>query len=75
VKSITFSAPEHLIEAARVRAREQHTTLNEDFRRWLEGYTGGEHRVAAAMAAIDVLRRDVRTDGRKFTREEMNERR
>lgn len=35
---ITLSADENLIEAVRKRARAEHTTLNEQFRRWLELY-------------------------------------
>ena len=36
MKHITLSAEGGLIEAARERARAEHTTLNEQFRRWLE---------------------------------------
>ena len=35
MKNITLSADEGLIEAARERARTEHTTLNEQFRLWL----------------------------------------
>lgn len=35
MKNITFSADEKLIEAARGRARAEHSTLNEQFRLWL----------------------------------------
>jgi len=38
MKNITLSADEKLIEAARARARAEHTTLNELFRQWLEAY-------------------------------------
>ena len=38
MKNITFSADEHLIEAARRRASSENTTLNEQFRLWLESY-------------------------------------
>jgi len=74
MKNITLSADEGLIEAARERARAEHTTLNEQFRRWLKGYARREQQADEAMAVIRELRGKVRTGGRKFTRDEMNER-
>ena len=74
MKNITFSADERLIEEARARAREQHTTLNEAFRQWLADYSGRAERVARAMRTIEELQGSIDTGGRKFTREEMNER-
>jgi len=38
MKPITLSADEQLIEAARERARREHTTLNAAFRGWLSEY-------------------------------------
>ncbi len=55
MKNITLSADERLIEAARARAREQHTTLNEEFRRWLADYVGQRERADRVMAAIREL--------------------
>lgn len=74
MKNITFSADERLIEEARARAREQHTTLNEAFRQWLADYSGRAERARRASDTIRHLQGYVRTGGRKFTREEMNER-
>jgi len=74
MKNITLSADENLIEAARARARAEHTTLNEQFRRWLGEYTRREKQADAALAVIDELRDKLRTGGRRFTRREMNER-
>jgi len=74
MKNITLSADEGLIEAARERARAEHTTLNEQFRRWLKDYARREQQSDEAMAVIRELRGKVRTGGRKFTRDEMNER-
>jgi hypothetical protein len=74
MKNITLSADEGLIEAARERARAEHTTLNEQFRRWLKDYVRREQQAEEAMAVIRELRGKVRTGGRKFTRDEMNER-
>jgi hypothetical protein len=74
MKNITLSADEGLIEAARERARAEHTTLNEQFRRWLKDYTRREQQADDAMAVVRELRGKVRTGGHKFTRDEMNER-
>lgn len=74
MKNITLSADEKLIEAARERARAEQTTLNEQFRRWLADYVRQEQQTESAMALIEELRGQVRTGGRKFTRDEMNER-
>jgi len=74
MKNVTLSADERLIEAARVKARAEHATLNDAFRQWLHEYVGREDQVQAAVAVIEDLRKYVRTEGRKFTREEMNER-
>ena len=73
MKNITLSADEKLIEAARVRARAEHTTLNDEFRRWLEEYTRREARMREFDALTEELRGRVRL-GRKFSRDEMNER-
>jgi hypothetical protein len=74
VKNITLSADEHLIEAARTRAQAEHTTLNEQFRKWLAEYARRENSADTALALIKELQRKARTGGRKFTRDEMNER-
>jgi len=74
LKNITLSADERLIDAARERARAEQTTLNEQFRLWLAEYVQRQKRADAAMAVIADLRGKLRTGGRKFTRDEMNER-
>ncbi len=73
MKNITLSADEKLIEAARERARAEHTTLNEQFRRWLADYVRREQQAEEAMALIQELRGKLRV-GRKLTRDEMYER-
>ena len=73
MKNITLSADERLIEAARERARAEHTTLNEQFRRWLNDYARGKQQAEEAMAVVRELRGRLRV-GRKLTRDEMNER-
>ncbi len=73
-KNITFAADEALIEEARAAARAENTTLNAQFRLWLEQYAR-KRRAAKAMQTIAELQKKYSTGGRKFTREEMNERR
>jgi len=72
MKNITFSADEGAIERAREVARTEHKTLNDAFREWLIQY--GSRRVTAAE--IKELYNGLRhvNAGRKFTRDEMNER-
>ena len=74
MKNITLSADENLIEAARRRAVSEHTTLNEQFRLWLKRYVRREQQAAEAMRVMRELQRSISTGGRKFTRDEMNER-
>lgn len=72
VKNITLSADENLIEQARQTAAEQHTTLNAAFREWLEQYSGRKRRLRELE---DFFKRtSYVVAGRKFTRDEMNER-
>ena len=74
VRNITLSADEGLIEAARQRAAAERTTLNAEFRLWLAAYAGREQRAARAMETVRELRSVISTGGRRFSREEMNER-
>lgn len=74
VKNITLSADETLINEARRRATEERTTLNAQFRLWLASYAGRERQAARAETTIRELRSVISTGGRKFTRDEMNER-
>ena len=73
MKNITLSADEALIEAARAQARAEKTTLNEQFRIWLASYAR-KQRVRKFREVLDDLQGKVSTGGRKFTRDEMNER-
>jgi hypothetical protein len=72
VKNITLSAEDHVIEKARLIARSRHSTLNAEFRRWLLQYTA---ETTTARQYDDLMRRlkHVRA-GRKYSRDEMNER-
>jgi hypothetical protein len=73
MKNITLSADEKLIEAARARARAEHTTLNEQFRHWLADYARHQERLQHYDQVIGALRGKVRV-GRKLMRDEMHER-
>ena len=72
MKNITLSANEHLIEQARLVAKAQHKTLNAAFREWLEQFTresGNAQEFTSLMKRLQHIR-----TGRRFTRDEMNER-
>lgn len=73
VRNITFSAEEDAIDRAREVARREHKTLNDAFREWLAQY-GSRSVSAEEIAGLYRSLRHVRA-GRKFTRDEMNERR
>ena len=74
MKNITLSAEASLIEAARSQARARHTTLNEQFRIWLAHYAAQPPAVEDALSQVNRMRTYVRTQGQRFTRDEMNER-
>ncbi|HYA17750.1 MAG TPA: hypothetical protein VEF06_09805 [Bryobacteraceae bacterium] len=73
MKNITLSADDHLIDLARQRAKSRHQTLNQAFREWLTDYTRDED---AGRIFDEFYRRIAYVDsgGKKFTREELNER-
>jgi len=73
MKNITLSADEQLIERARQTAMAENKTLNGAFREWLEQYTRNNGDVEEYDRIMKGLRGRV-VAGRKFTREEMNER-
>ena len=84
MRELTVRFDDRLLEAGRRKAVREKTTLQELFRKWLEDYAGeerpepdpeeGKRQAERAMAAIDELRKHIKTGGRKFTRDEMNER-
>lgn len=73
IKNITLSADEKTIEAARARARAEHTTLNEQFRAWLAAYARERGRLQEYDAVISQVKGRVRI-GRRLSRDEMHER-
>ncbi|MCY4043364.1 MAG: hypothetical protein OXF45_06135 [Candidatus Dadabacteria bacterium] len=86
--TITLNVDDRLIDTARRIAADEHTTLEAKFREWLEGYAKEQQQAKSAedraeerrqlakraMASIEEISKTVNTGGRKFTREEMNER-
>lgn len=74
MKNVTLSAEGSDIEAARARARASGTTLNEEFRRWLREYANQEAPSERMMSVIHRLQTSASTGGRRFTRDERNER-
>jgi hypothetical protein len=79
LKNITLSADEIHIQEARRLAALENTTLNQLFRDWLDAYITQRHAGTRQMMAAryDEWMRQLEhvNAGRKFTREEMNERR
>lgn len=73
MKNITLSASEDLIERARKNAADKGTTLNNEFREWLKlQSTSGEDRLIKYQQLMKNLSHV--NAGRKFSRDEMNER-
>lgn len=76
MKNITLSAPEALIEAARSRAQQKGTTLNEEFRKWLAEMDKADQQ--ARLKKYKALLKQLHGEGvdlkGPYTREEMNER-
>jgi hypothetical protein len=71
-KNVTFSAEDAAIERGRDRARSENRTLNEAFREWLDWYGAKRVKREEIKALFERLR--YANAGRKFTRDEMNER-
>jgi hypothetical protein len=73
MKKITFRADKTDIELARESAHRRNTTLDELFREWLREIAAGQERAREYRVLMERLR--YVDAGRKFTRDEMNERR
>lgn len=74
MKTISIQLDEKLLEAAEARARSEQTTLDRQIEIWLAEYAGPSDRARRAMAVVAELQGKMRTGGRTFTRDEMNER-
>ncbi len=72
LRNITLSVDESVIQEARRRAAAQNTTLNALVREWLEQYIAREDAAVQYEILMEGL---LHVDaGRKFSREELNER-
>jgi hypothetical protein len=72
MKKVTFSAKEGMIKRARMAARAQGKTLNEAILGWLVQFSqqnGSAQEYHALMQRLSHVR-----PGRRFTRDELNER-
>lgn len=72
LKNITLTAEDSIIKAAREKALKQHTTLNNEFRRWLSHYIKQETTTSDYQALMDKLAYAYITH--KISRDDMNER-
>jgi hypothetical protein len=72
LQNITLSAEKVLIERARKRAESRKTTLNAEFRRWLEQYIEYPQTIEELTDLMDRL--NYAQPGKAFTRDELNER-
>ncbi len=72
LKNITLSADQNLIHKAREKARLEHTTLNAQFRQWLERYATADMKTDAYKSLMSSL--GYARPGSHFTRDVMNER-
>ncbi len=74
LRNITLSADDQLIARARAKAEAAQTSLNVEFRKWLEAFAG-EQDVAAVARFRSVLADLAQANpGRAFSRDEMNQR-
>jgi hypothetical protein len=74
LRNITLSADEQLIARARDKAGAAQTTLNVEFRKWLESYVTAQDDAAVAKFRSVMHQLGGVNAGRSFTRDEMNER-
>ena len=72
VKTVTLSADAELIRKARQRAQREHTSLNEEFRKWLQRYIGYHGKIVDYAALMQQLA--YAQPGKSFTRDKTNER-
>ena len=72
LKNITLSADKQLIQLARKKAARENTTLNLQFRAWLERYVSTDRKLIDYDSLMDQF--EYAQSGKKFSRDEMNER-
>jgi hypothetical protein len=71
-KNITLSAEEKLIQQAREKATREKSTLNEQFRLWLERYVSSESKTIDYNTLMQRL--SYANSSKRFSRDELNER-
>lgn len=74
MKNIDSKSREDLTAANRAEDRDEHATLEAPVPESLTDNDGRRQRADAAIETIGALRRRLATGGRRFTRDEMNER-
>lgn len=72
LKNITLSADQQIIQLARAKAARENSTLNAQFRAWLERYISTDTKLIDYESLMDRL--TYGQPGKKFSRDEMNER-
>lgn len=72
LKNITLSADRQIIQLARAKAARENSTLNAQFRAWLEQYTSTDSQLIDYESLMGRL--TYGQPGKKFSRDEMNER-
>ena len=72
LKNISLSADKKLIELACQKAEQENSTLNAQFRKWLEQYVSAGRKLIDYDSLMDQL--TYAKPGKKFSRDEMNER-
>lgn len=70
-KYITLSADGELIRRARLKAQQEHSTLNQQFRNWLKKYVNS---TLLKNYSIILQKYDFANSAGSFTRDELNER-
>ena len=74
LRNITLSADDQLIARARTKAEAAQTSLNVEFRKWLEAFAAEQDLAAVARFRATLAALAQVDPGRVFTRDEMNQR-
>ncbi len=74
IRNITLSADDQLIARARIKAQAAQTSLNVEFRKWLEAFAGEQDTAAVARFRAVLAELSQANPGRVFSRDEMNQR-
>ncbi|MEA3240391.1 MAG: hypothetical protein U9P37_02260 [Pseudomonadota bacterium] len=72
IRNITLSADEILLKQARQKAEQEKTSINKLFREWIFKYANRDNISCNYESLMESLA--TVNSGKKFTREEMNER-